>query len=102
MGASKPGEPAADPSALVDELLAATRRRRRWNVALALTPLAVAGAVVGALEVRMEELIAPVVGVGSALLVGELAFAIEAGLASNRAARAVAASLGAEPRDSLE
>ena len=87
-----------DPNAAVGAWLAAMRRRRRWNLALVLTPLSVAGAVVGALEVRMEELIAPVVVVGSLLVLGALAFAIEAGLAANRAAQAVAAVLESESK----
>lgn len=88
--------PHPDPEleALADAWLRAARRRRRWSWALALTPLAVAGGVGLALEVRSEELV-PVVVFGGVLAVGvELAFAIAAGLAMHRAAQDLGRGVG--------
>lgn len=71
-------------------------------MAIAATPLLVAAAALGALEVRLEELVAPVVIGGVVALGVELAFAIEAGLAANRAAEALAPRLEALRRDPPE
>ncbi len=67
-----------------------------------MTPLLVAAAALGALEVRLEGLVAPVVIGGVVALGVELAFAIGAGLAANRAAQALAPRLEGLRRDPPE
>ena len=80
-----------DASTLVGDLLAAERRRRWASLVIVVTPLLVAGCVVGLVETRSEAFALPVVVVGSVLLLGAVGVAIEAGLAVQRALAALAA-----------
>lgn len=66
-------------------------------LALGLTPLVAAGTIVGLLELGGEVWVIPVAVGWSALGLVELAMAIEAGLAVNAAAAALAADLGRDP-----